>query len=100
MELGQTNQYSVREIARQVVANLGLDSGYELAIQWVGQRYAELCARAKFRHLRKYGQIYLPAPVMQGLSTITLDSPIVTLDATGLAACQGTPGYEWPDGFT
>jgi hypothetical protein len=100
-DLHQAQQYSVREIARQVVANLGLDAGYELAAQWVGQRYAELVARGKFRHLRQYGQIYLPAPIQTGLSTITLDSNVVTLDATGIEACATSPFYKdrWPDRF-
>lgn len=91
---------AVRDVARQVVANLGLDSGYELASQWVGQRYAELCSRAKFRHLRQYGQIYLPAPINTGTVTVNLDSPVITLDATALAACQANKWFHWPDGFT
>lgn len=92
--------YSVRDIAQQVIANLGLDWGYELAAQWVGQKYAELCSRAKFRHLRQYGQIYMPAPIQTGTCTVNLDSPIVTLDATALAACQANPFLGWPDGFS
>lgn len=92
--------YSVEEIARQAVAELGLDSGYELGAQFVGQRYAELCGRAKFRHLRKYGQKYLPAPIESGACTVTLDSPIVTLDSTALAACETNAFFQWPEGFT
>src|SRR5579859_2761391 len=77
-----------------------MDSGYELAAQWVGQRYAELCSRAKFRHLRQYGQLYLPAPIQTGTCTITQDSFTVTLDSTALAACQSNAFLQWPDGFT
>ena len=91
---------AIRDVARQVVANLGLDSGYELAAQWCGQRYAELTARAKFRHLRQYSQVYLPAPINVGTSTITLDNPVVTLDSAALAACQSNQFFCWPDGFT
>ena len=42
------------DVARQAVAQLGLDAGYELAAQFVGETYAELTSRAKFRHLRKF----------------------------------------------
>ena len=91
---------AVRDVARQVVANLGLDAGYELASQGVGQRYAELCARGKFRHLRQYGQVYLAAPINSGTVTIFLDNPVVLLDSQALATCQANPFFQWPDGFT
>lgn len=90
---------AIEEIARQVVANLGLDSGYELSTQWVSQRYQELCSRAKFRHLRQYGQLYLPAPIQTGSCTITVDSPTVLLDAQALNDCQNNKFFQWPDGF-
>lgn len=90
----------VSEIAREVVANLGLDSGYELSAQWISQRYRELCAKAKFRHLRQYGQIYLAAPIQSGTCTVTLDSPTIQLDSVALAACQADPFLQFPDGFT
>lgn len=83
-----------------MVAQMGLEGGPELAAQWVGQRYAELCARAKFRHLRQFGQIYLPAPFTTGTVTITLDSPTVTADATALANFQTNKFYQFPEGFT
>jgi hypothetical protein len=92
--------FQIADIARQAVAQLGLDSGYELASQFCGQSYAELCSRAKFRHLRKFGTLYMPAPIQSGTCTITFDSPIITLDATALAACQADPFLGWPDGFT
>lgn len=85
---------AIQDIARQVVANTGLEGGFAMAAQWVGQRYTELCARAKFRHLRKIGQLYLPAPITTGACTITLDSPLVILDSVASAFCatlNGTP---------
>jgi hypothetical protein len=91
---------AVREVARQVIANLGLDSGFELAAQWVGQRYCELAARAKFRHLRQMGQVYLPAPINSGTVTVNLDNPTVLLDSQALATCLANKFYHWPDGFT
>ena len=92
--------YQVSELARTVVANLGLESGYELSAQWISQRYRELCSRAKFRHLEQYGQTYVRAPIQTGTCTITIDSPIVQLDATALAACQADQFLGFPDGFT
>lgn len=91
---------SLQSVARQAVAQLGLDSGYELATQFVGQRYQEVCARAKFRHLRQFGQLFLPAPITAGTITLTLDTPTITLNAAALAACRTNKFYQWPEGFT
>jgi len=92
----------VRDIAREAVAQLGLDSGYELAAQFVSQSYQELCARARFRHLRKLGQLYLPpplgvspgpsGPVNTGNFTITLNSPVVKGDSAATAQMQAVVG--------
>ena len=92
--------YQIADIARQAVKNLGLDSGFEVAAQACGERYAEVCSRAKFRHLRKFGQLYMPAPIQSGTCTITFDSPTVTLDATALAAVRTNTFLDWPDGFS
>jgi len=91
---------TIESIARQAVAQLGLDSGYQLGAQFVGQRYQEVCARAKMRHLRQYGQIYLPAPITAGSITLTLDTPTIVLDSAALAACRTNKFYQWPEGFT
>lgn len=84
----------VSEIAREVVSVLGRDSGYELAAQWVSRRYQELCSQANFRHLRKIGQLYLPAPIgpSQGHFTVTLGSQTIIADATATAALAATVG--------
>jgi hypothetical protein len=91
---------SVQDIARQAVGQLGLDRGYALGTQFASEAYQEVCARAKFRHLRKIGQIYLPAPFQAGSITLTLDSPVVTLNAVALAAAQANQFYKWPEGFS
>lgn len=82
---------NVQDIARSVIARTGRDWGYELVGQWVSQRYQELCAQAKFRHLRKLGQLYLPAPVSTGTFTVTLGSPVVTADAAATTAIAAVP---------
>jgi len=89
----------IRDIARQVVANMGLEGGIELAAQWCGQRYQELCGSAKFRHLRQYGQFYLPAPLQTGTCTITVDNPTVTFDSTALASFKTNAFFKFPTGF-
>ncbi len=98
----------VSEIARQVNNRVALDGGFELAAQYVADRLTELFARAKFRALRQYGQVYLPAPIgsingpPSGTVTITVNSRIVTGDATALAAWQASQlpaGFGYPDGF-
>lgn len=91
---------TLQSIARSAVAQLGLDKGYELATQYCAQGYQELCARAKFRHLRQFGQLYLPAPMQAGTISLTLDTPTITLDSTALAALQTNPFYQWPQGMT
>lgn len=91
--------YTLREIARQAVSQLGLNTGYELGTQFAGQRYAQLCAMARFRHLRKYGQLYLPAPINAGLASLTFDSTVITLNTAALASCQSNKFLQWPDGF-
>jgi hypothetical protein len=91
----------VRDIARQVLNRVALEGGYELAGQYIGDRYQELVSQAKFRHLRKYGQIYLPAPITTGTVTITADSPLVYADNVALGAwqLQASSFYQYPDGF-
>lgn len=91
---------SINSIARQAVAQLGLESGYVLGTQFAAQAYQELASRAKFRHLRQFGQIYLPAPMQAGTITLTLDSPLITFDATALAALRSNKFYGWPEGMT
>lgn len=90
----------VRDLARETVAQIGLDSGYELAAQYISQSYQELCAHARFRHLRKLSSLYLPAPLgmtgttPSGTFTVTLGSRAVVGDATAsaaLAAYGGAP---------
>lgn len=69
---------------------------------WIGLRYQELCAQSSFRHLRKVGQLYLPAPIGNatqapnypagGTFTVTLDSPFIQANPTASAALAAYPG--------
>lgn len=77
---------TVEEIAQEVISAISVEKNLPLACKWVDQRYRELCGYVQFRHARKYGQIYLPAPVNAGTVTITQDSNVLTFDATAAAA--------------
>lgn len=93
---------TMQDIGRQAVAELGLDWGYELGAQFAGFGYSETCARAKFRHLRQFGQIFLPDPITAGTISLTINSPVITLNSVALNAVRSmnSEGYEWPNGFT
>lgn len=94
---------TTQDIGRQAVAQLGLEWGYELGAQFAGEVYAETCARAKFRHLREFGQIFLPDPIQAGTITLTLNTPVIVLDSTALMAVRqmNSEGsdYQWPNGY-
>lgn len=78
------------EVARAALAAVGSDANLLLATQWVSERYAQLVGRVRFRHLRRYGALVVPAVVTSGLATVARDSAIVTGDATAAAAWAGT----------
>ena|SRR3990167_131511 len=77
---------TVEEVAREVVASIDTTAGYLLASRWVSNRYRQLCSRSRFRHLRKLGEVILPAPIDSGTATATNGSRTVTGDATAQTA--------------
>lgn len=77
---------TVSDVARAVCATVDVSGGYLLAGKWVTDRYRELCSRSRFRHLRRIGELLLPADVAAGTITITRGSRTVTGDATAAAA--------------
>ncbi len=79
---------SAGDVARKVLAAIDTTAGHLLAVQWVGARYTQLCSRARFRHLRRVSNLYIPGPVTAGTAGFTDGSPIVTGDATAVAAWQ------------
>lgn len=85
----------VEDVARSALAAIDTDAGLVRAVRWTSERYRELSNRANFRHLRKVGEINLPAPIGNGggniilptppnfgLATVTRDSNVVVGDAT------------------
>lgn len=77
---------SIEEIARGVLSDTGTDAGHVLCAQWIADRYVELVSKVRFRHLRKLGEVVVPATVTAGTVTLTQQSPVITPDATALAA--------------
>lgn len=71
----------VEEVARASLAALDTDAGLLRCIRFVSERYRELTGRSRFRHLRRIGELNLPAPVSTGLATVTRDSNLVTGNA-------------------
>lgn len=83
------------DVARAALAAIDTDAGLVRAVRWTSERYRELTNRANFRHLRRVGELNLPAPIGNGggniilptppnfgLATVTRDSNIVTGDTT------------------
>mgnify|MGYP001592307605 CR=1 FL=1 len=75
---------TVEEAARGVVAALNGIS-YLLAAQWVADRYKQVFAKTRARHLRRVEQLYIPAAINTGTATFTRDSDIVTGNAAAQA---------------
>lgn len=77
---------TVEEVARRVLANVSSDASYLLACTWVSDRYRQLCSRARFRHLRRIGEISIDAPISAGTVAVTQESREVAAVAGGDAA--------------
>lgn len=78
---------TVEDVARRAVAAVGSEVSYRLVCDWVNERYHELANRVtQMRHLRRQGQVFVPAPVTAGLVSPTQGSNVVSGDATAQAA--------------
>jgi hypothetical protein len=77
---------TVEEVARGVLASTGGTTDLVLASRWVAERYRQVAARARFRHLRHIGSVTLPASISAGTATATRGSATVAGNATAQAA--------------
>lgn len=77
---------TVEDVARDALARVGSDAGLLLAAEWVNRRFKELVSGKKLKHLRKLGELVLPARINDGTVTATRGSKVVTGDATAQAA--------------
>lgn len=77
---------TIDEVARAAISGIATNAGLFHAIRWASERYRQLTSRVKMRHLRKIGEIVIPAPVDDGTVTITRGSDVVVGDATARTA--------------
>jgi hypothetical protein len=74
----------VEDVARDVLAAVASQAGFLLAAKWVSGRYQQLCGTRRLRHLRRLGELVIPADVTTGTVTTTRGAQVVT----GSAAAQ------------
>lgn len=79
---------TVGDIARQLTSELALNAGWLIAAEWVSDRYRQLAVR-RFKHLRKFGELYVPATLSTGTVTATRDGTTIVGDAAA-GAVWGT----------
>gem|GEM_PF-2745463 len=77
---------TIEDAARLAVAAIDNEVDYFLAVEWARERYKELVAKVRFRHLRQIGQLSVPAPITAGTVSVTQGSLEVTGNATAQAA--------------
>lgn len=83
---------TVEEVVRDLLGSTATSAGAPLAAAWLNNRYRELVSEVRFRHLRKVGELVLPARVTDGTLSATRGSAAVTGDATAAAAWLVSPG--------
>ena len=81
---------TTEEIARDLLASMNTDAGFLNAVKWIDYRYKELCTRFRPRHLRKIGEVQIPARVSTGSVSVTRDSVTVTGSSTTWATAPTT----------
>jgi len=72
---------TVGDCARSALAAIDTNAGLPRAAKWVSERYRELSARTRLRHLMQTGEILLPAPTTAGTVTVTPGSNIIIGDS-------------------
>lgn len=77
---------TIDDVARAAISGIATNAGLFHAIRWASERYRQLTSRVKMRHLRKVGEIVIPAAVDDGTVTITRGSDVVVGDATARTA--------------
>jgi len=96
---------TVDELARDVLASIDTDVNAIAAAKWIDNRYKEMVAKVKFRHLRAVGELSLPGvydtgtlSVTRGATAITGDSTQFSTDVTaagGAEYCFIRPSSAW-----
>lgn len=86
---------TVDELARDIVGSLGLSEQFLIAIRWIDNRYKEMVSRVRFRHLRKIGEVQIPATYSTGTVAVTRDDTAVTGSSTEWQTNIGSGSQEY-----
>jgi hypothetical protein len=86
---------TTEELARNVLASVDSDVGFLNCIKWIDSRYKQLVGRVKFNHLRKVGELVIPASISDGTIAVTSGSTSVTLTSTGDTFTTGNASAYW-----
>ena len=65
---------AVIDIARDTVNSLNTGASVLLGVQWINNRYKEIVSKVRFRHLRKLGEVIVPAVYTDGTVAATRGS--------------------------
>lgn len=77
---------TVDDVARSAMSSIATNAGLLHCINWADERYRQLTSRVRMRHLRKVGEIVIPAPITDGAATITRGSDVVVGDTDARTA--------------
>lgn len=80
---------TAEEVVRDLVGSVASDVGHMVALRWLDHRYRQLISRAKFRQLRKVGEVQIPATYDTGTVAVTRDATAVTGSSTEWATTPG-----------
>lgn len=86
---------TIEDVARGALALIDSDTDFLTAGKFVAERYKELAGRARFRHLRRIGQVALPGVLASGVVSVTPEHEVVTGDATAQAAWASHSPVGW-----
>lgn len=86
---------TVIELARDILASIATDTNAAGVAKWIDNRYKELVSQVRFRHLRKVGELTLPAPVTNGTIAATRDSTTITGISTTFTSSVGSGDQEY-----
>jgi len=77
---------TVEAVANSVLAALDADFNIDLVVQWINERYAQLASRYRMRHLRRDGEIVVPARIAGFSIPVTGSTQVATTDFDTIAA--------------
>jgi len=73
---------TVADVARDLLGSMASDTSMPIAVRWIDNRYRELVSKVRFRHLRKLGELTVPAAISTGTVSVTLGSTSVAGSGT------------------